>query len=203
MLTLKELVNRCLNKDKAAWAEFAVRFRPLVERAVRLRLTRHSFSYTSEDIKDISQGIFLELWEHNKLSQVKDEEKITGWLVIVSQNAAIDFIRSQAKFNRQRNVFLDSEGQQAPIIDCLPSPSNLFEEISKDELQKTIDSLVERLEPKEKLMLRLSLQHNLTHREIAGFMKMPINTVSSILRRTMLCFRESLKKKGYSDSEVW
>ena len=197
MLTLKELVNRCVNKDKSAWSEFVPRFRPIVERSVRVRLTRHNFSHTAEDIKDITQGIFLDIWEKNKLALVKDEDKVSGWLVIVAQNAAIDYIRSQAKFNRQRSVCADEDGGVNDILNILPSETNLSRELAKEDLTETVDKLIEALEPREKLILKLNIQHNQTHREIAIFLNIPINTVSSILRRTMISFREDLKKKGY------
>jgi len=197
VLTLKELVNRCVSKDKSAWSEFVPRFRPIVERSVRVRLTRHNFPHTAEDLKDITQGIFLDIWEKNKLALVKDEDKITGWLAIVSQNAAIDFIRSQAKFNRQRSVCPDKDGGVNDILNILPSETNLSQELAKEDLTETVDKLIEALEPREKLILKLNIQHHQTHKEIAIFLNIPINTVSSILRRTMISFREDLNKKGY------
>ncbi|MEK6563574.1 MAG: sigma-70 family RNA polymerase sigma factor [Candidatus Omnitrophota bacterium] len=198
MLTSKELVNRCVNKDKPAWSEFVVRFRPIVERSVRARLTRHNFSHTAEDIKDITQGIFLDIWENNKLALVKDEDRITGWLAVVSQNAAIDYIRSQAKFNRQRSVCVDEDGTLNDILNILPSEISLSRELAKEDLTEAVDKLIEVLEPREKLILRLNIQHNQTHKEIADFLNIPLNTVSSILRRTMISLRENLKKKGYT-----
>ena len=197
MLTLKELVNRCVNKDKSAWSEFVPRFRPVVEKSVRARLARHNFSHTTEDLKDITQGIFLDIWEKNKLALVKDENKITGWLVVVAQNAAIDYIRSQAKFNRQRSVCVDENGGLNDILNILPSETNLSQELAKEDLTETVDKLIEALEPREKLILRLNIQHDQTHKEIAIFLNIPINTVSSILRRTMISLRENLNKNGY------
>lgn len=199
MPTLKELVAKCLQKDKPAWNEFVARFRPLVERAVRARLHRHNFSHTIEDIKDIAQGIFLDIWEKNKLELVKEEDKIIGWLAIVSQNAAIDHIRSQAKFNRQQSHFFNEEGASQEIIPLLTLESNPLQELIQDDFSAEVDKLIDSLEPKERLILRLNLQHTMTHREIAELMKIPLNTVSSILRRTMLCFRESLKKLGHNE----
>lgn len=198
MLTLKELVAKCLQKDKPAWNEFVARFRPLAERAVRARLHRHNFSHTIEDIKDIAQGIFLDIWEKNKLELVKEEDKIIGWLAIVSQNAAIDFIRSQAKFNRQQSAFSNDEGASQEIIPLLASESNPLQELIQDDFSAAVEKLIESLESKERLVLRLNLQHNMTHREIAGFMKIPTNTVSSILRRTRGRFRESLRRQGFA-----
>ena len=197
MLILKELVNRCITKDKSAWSEFVLRFRPLAERCVRFRLSRHNFTCAIEDIKDIVQGIFLDIWEKNKLELVKDQDKISGWLSVVSQNAAISFIRSQAKFSRQRSVCADEEGGVNDILNILPSGTDLSRELAKEDLAEAVDKLIAVLEPREKLILKLNIQHNQTHREIADFLNIPINTVSSILRPPMIGLRENLKKKGY------
>lgn len=200
MLTLKELVNRCVDKDKSAWNEFVFRFKAIVEKAIRTRFSRHNLSHRVEDIKDITQGIFLDIWEKNKLELVKDEDRLSGWLVIVAQNAAIDFIRAQAKFSRQRSIFIDNGGEPQDIAAVLPSQvNNPVDELIQNDLVNILDILVDALEAKEKLILKLNIQYNLTHREIADLMKISINTISSILRRTLRRFRESLQKRGYTD----
>jgi len=200
VLTLKELVNRCLNKDASAWDEFVFRFQGIVEKSIRARFSRHNFKYTNEDVKDLTQGIFLDIWEHNKLESVREEDKIIGWVVIVAQNAAIDFIRSQARFSRYEPLFHNSDGDSPDIADTLPSlaPGPL-EEAMQSDLTSCLDGLIELLPPKEKLILKLNIQHNMTHKEISGLMKISINTVSSILRRTVLRLKEALRKKGYAD----
>lgn len=174
-----------------------MRSRPLVERCVRLRLHRHNFTCAIEDIKDIVQGVFLDIWEKNKLELVKDQDKISGWLSVVSQNAAISFIRSQAKFSRQRSSYTDEEGGVKDILDILPSETDLSQELAKDDLAQAADKLIAALEPRERLILKLNIQHHQTHKDIADFLNIPANTVSSILRRTMISLREDLKKKGY------
>ena len=197
MLTLKELIDRCIEKDRSAWNEFILRFRALVEKSVRARFRRHNFRYTIEDVKDLVQTIFLEIWEHNKLESVKNEEKVTGWLAIVAQNATVDFMRSGLKFSRQYSLSARGLHGEAGAEEFLSVESDPLNELARGDLAAAIDTLIESLGPKEKLILKLNLQYNMTHKEIAGFMKISINSVSSVLRRTMLCFRESLRKRGY------
>lgn len=199
MSTLKELVAKCLQKDKPAWSEFVLRFRPLVQRVVRFRLNRHNFSYTLEDIKDITQGIFLDIWEKDKLLQVRDEEKITGWLVIVAQNSAVDFIRKTRNLTRQSPVVLNEERVEFDITDTLTAKSNPVDELSTLELADTLDTLINALEPRDRLILKLNLLHNQSHKEIAALLKLPQNTVSTIIRRSLLKLRESLERRGYKN----
>jgi RNA polymerase sigma-70 factor (ECF subfamily) len=197
VLTLKELVNRCIDKDKSAWNEFVLRFKAIAEKAVRLRLNRHNFPHTIEDVKDITQAVFLDIWEGNKLEQVKDQEKITGWIAIVSQNAAIDFIRKVKNITRQSPVVLNEEGVEFDITDTLTAKSNPVDELSTLELADTLDTLINALGPRDRLILKLNLLHSQSHKEIANLLKLPQNTVSTIIRRSLLKLRESLERRGY------
>lgn len=201
MLTLKELINRCLNKDTSAWREFVLRFKPLVENSVRARLGRHNFPHIIEDIKDIAQDILLGIWEEDKLRSVRDEDKITGWLAIVAQNAAIDYIRKHKDLLRQGPCVSRKEGNEFDLTETLVSNSHPVRETLDKELADTLDSALNALEPRAKLILKLSLQHNLSHKEIAGLIKIPPNTVSTIIRRSLLKLRGLLKKRGFSLEE--
>lgn len=199
MLTLKELVNRCIDKDKFAWNEFVLRFKAIAEKSVRLRLNRHNFPHTIEDIKDITQSIFLDIWEGNKLELVKDQEKITGWIVIVAQNAAVDFIRKTRNLTRRSPVVLNEEGVEFDITDTLTAKSNPVDELSTLELADTLDTLINALEPRDRLILKLNLLHSQSHKEIADLLKLPQNTVSTIIRRSLLKLKESLERRGYKN----
>jgi RNA polymerase sigma-70 factor, ECF subfamily len=199
VLTLRELVNRCIDKDKSAWNEFVLRFKAIAEKAVRLRLNRHNFPHTIEDVKDITQSIFLDIWEGNKLELVKDQEKITGWIVIVAQNAAIDFIRKTRNLTRQSPVVLNEEGVEFDITDTLTAKSNPVDELSTLELADTMDTLINALGPRDRLILKLNLLHSQSHKEIADLLKLPRNTVSTIIRRSLLKLRESLERRGYKN----
>ncbi len=199
MPTLKELVNKCLSKDKPAWNEFVLRFKPLVERAVRLRLSRHNFTHSVEDIKDITQSIFLDIWEDNKLAQVKDEDKISGWLAIVAQNAAIDFMRRSKNIWRQDSMVIDGEGNEFNPTEKVSSAPDPLKELTNNELADVIHTLIDGLNPRDRLILKLNLLHNQSHKEIAVLLKISINTVSTIIRRSILKFRESLEKRGLQD----
>ena len=98
---------------------------------------------------------------------------------MVSQNAAISFIRSHAKFSRQRSVCADEDGGLNDILNILPSETNLARELAKDDLAQAVDKLIAAPEPREKLILKLNIQHSQTHKEIADFLNIPINTVSA------------------------
>ena len=199
MLTLKELVDRCLTKDKAAWNEFVLEFKSVVEKSVRARLARHNFLYTIEDVKDITQNIFLDIWESNRLEQVRSEDKLTAWMAIVAQNAAVDFMRSSRKFLRQEPDIVDEEGNRKDLIESIASNCDPLKEMTNSELSEVLDTLIGALEPRDRLILQLNILHGLSHREISELLRIPINTASTIIRRCLLKLQDSLSRRGYKD----
>lgn len=195
MITLKGLIERCLAKDKDAFSEFVSRYKNLVNYSIRLRLEKSRFSYSPEDIKDISQNVFLEIWEKEKLKTVRDKTKIDSWLAIVSQNTTIDYIRKHRSW-REKIVILDEDSEEG-ILDLIPSKSDPIEEIATSQLSQTLSELFDLLLPRERLVLSLNLLHNQTHRQIAKILNVSINTISTLIRRTKIKLRKELEKRGY------
>jgi RNA polymerase sigma-70 factor (ECF subfamily) len=66
---------------------------------------------------DIVQDVFLKV--HTRLHQVKDFEKITGWIYQITRNAITDHFRAQSK---SINAFdLDWESEHSSLNDCVAS----------------------------------------------------------------------------------
>lgn len=198
----KRLIERCIAKDRVAWGEFVNRFQEVVAKAVKMKLQRFGYAFQLEDVKDLVQNIFLDIWEKNKLEQVRHKERIEGWLAIVSQNAAIDYIRRNSHFiNRLRTTIANPEGDEAiNLVDLIPSDAaDPLEETSTAELRIVLDELIGALPGRERLVITLNLLHEKTQREIAGFLKVPLNTVSTIISRTKAKLRQELEKKGWKD----
>ena len=66
-----------------------------------------------------------------------------------------------------------------------------YETESMDELEYAMEGFA----PREKIILKLSVVHGKTHKEIAGFMNIPINTVSTIIARRKELLRKKLKAR--------
>jgi len=188
-----DLINRCIQRDPLAWNEFVSRFSGLVYWAVERRLKKWDYLYHSEDIEEIHQNVFLSLWKKNKLEQVKDQEKVSGWLVIISGNEAIDYFRRQ-KFQTPPNAIsifeeIIKNDKAITIADILPSvEKNLPVE---NEIENILDSEIEGLQAKEKIILKLNILYNKKYREISEMLDMPLGSVATILKN----IKAGLKKR--------
>ena len=196
----RELIERCISKDEGAWKEFVKNFSDVVRLSIRIKFIHFRFNFNEEDIKDIAQNVFSDIWQKDKLLRVKEKDKIKSWLSIVAQNAAVDYIRRDTPLNKRISPSIDAQGQELDILDVIPSqtpdPSQAFHE---SELQTAVDEFLNKLPGKSRLILNLNIIYNKTHKEIAGILNISVSTISTIIRRAKEALRENLRGKGYNE----
>ncbi len=177
------LIERCIKREEKAWEEFINRFSGLVYYSARERLKRDGFRFNEQDVQDIVQNVFVDIWEKSKLAEVRERNKIQAWLSIVGQTRALNFMR------KKKERLLNEEE--------LFNVENIVSDKGAEYRVELIDELemaVEKFPPREKIVLKLNIIHGKTHKEIAEFMNMSINTVSTIISR-----RKELLRKVLSD----
>lgn len=178
----RRLVERCIEKEEKAWEEFVERFSGLLYFSARERLRRSSFAFGHKDLEDIVQGIFLEMWEKGRLEGVRKREKITAWLSVVAQTRALNYMR------QKKDRLLRQE--ELCKIDEIKVDSTSG--IDEDKVVK-LEEAIEGFSAREKIILKLNMIHGRKHREIARFMDIPINTVSTIIARKKRMLKEKMK----------
>ena len=177
-----DLIERCIRHEEKAWGEFIERFSGLLYYSARERLKRSSFPFRYQDIEDIVQVVFMEIWEKSLLEKVREREKIGTWLSIMAQTRALNYIRKK----RERLLSYEESYKSDNI------KVDRGAQLNEDMIER-IESIVEDFDVRDKIVLKLSIIYGKTHREIAGFMNIPINTVSTIIARKKRIIREELK----------
>lgn len=175
------LILRCINGEKRAWDKFVQQFSPLILWAIKKRLSRANYHYSQQDLEDIFQNVFVLLWEKAKLQQIKSRDNISTWLVMVAANCALNYFRNKKEQPIDPKLTLEI----ASSSNCHISETVKLEEVFN------------LLPPRERVILQLSYLYDKTHQEIGEILKMPANTVSSIIGRT----KERLKKRLGQDEE--
>lgn len=174
------LIERCIQKDELAWNEFIGKFWRLLCYSAQERLRKNNIEFSSHDIEDIVQGVVLEIWEGNKLEEVRDRQKVTAWLSIMAQTRALNYFRS-------RSIRLLSKNELFMTDKISSDAGSSIDEDVVSQLEREI----EKLSPRDRVILKLNILHNKTHRDIAKFMSIPLNTVSTVIARN----KKRLKKK--------
>jgi len=178
----RRLIEGCINREERAWETFIERFSGLLYYSARERLRKNGIAFARQDLEDIVQSVFVELWERGRLKEVRDRGKIKAYLSIMAQTRALNYIRSR----KERTLSEDELFKMDNIT------AGAFMRDDKA-LMRELETAMEGFGAKEKIVLKLNIIHGKKHRDIARFMVMPINTVSTIIARKKKILKERLK----------
>ena len=174
------LVERCILKDTSAWSLLVEKYSVLIKNAINNRARKYGVTLPGHDIEDIMQDILTGMWKGNKLSGVKNRKDISCWLAIVSGNAAAQYLSDRD----DTEALSEEETAYADTPPAMPPDEETLSEI---------DAAIEKLPPREKLIIQLHLFHGKKYREIADMLDIPRGTVSSYIKRSKSRLKKKLK----------
>lgn len=131
------------------------------------------------DAEDLSQQVFLAAQQ--KLDQLHSPEKARNWLFAVLRN---EFLKGRRRIQR-----LGSPDPKLSVT-CIPAATPGDEDIDRERLQQAISSL----SAEYRAVLLMFYFEDLSYREIAEQLDMPIGTVMSRLARAKQSLRRTLFK---------
>ena len=130
--------------------------------------------------EDLAQEVFLELYR--SLARIESWAHLTAWLRRVTSHRCIDEIR-----RRQHRPEVGME--VLPDHGAAPPSREYF-------LEDRLQALVATLPPRARMVVVLRFQEELDPTEIAQALSMPLNTVKSHLRRSLIVLRARLSAQG-------
>ncbi len=155
-------------------------------------LTKYAVSILGdlEQARDVVQDTFLKLY---KQDPEKVRQKVKSWLFTVCRNHCYDLI----KRNRRTSNLEEDE------ISCIASSEdNPFQVISFlegreeiDEKIKILYSLIEELPSRQREVMRLKFQANLSYKEIAETIGISTSNVGFVMHSALKKLREDMKEK--------
>lgn len=172
-LTDEQLVKNYLKGDEKALEDIVRQYLPLIYNFSR------RYSGDPDNASDISQEVFVKVWKN--LKKFDASKNFKAWLFSIAKNTALDW------FKKKRDLSLSDFADS--IIDAKQLP--ITDEIYKKSLLNNVQLAIEKLPQKYGSIINLYHTKGLNFREIADFLKEPINTVKSRYRRGLI----SLKKK--------
>lgn len=133
--------------------------------------------------EDITQDVFLKLL--GRLEELEQPEDLGGWLYRVTVNLALDRLRRERSWlGRFSTLLAAGLSTEAPALDRLLE--------GKQTQQKAMEAL-ERLPPKERVVLSMRLVDDKSQREIAAVLGLSEGYVSKLLSRA----KEQVKREGW------
>ena len=161
---------------------------PLVEQYYE-SLYRYAYrlSGTSADAEDLTQEAFYKA--HAQLKQLRDPERAKPWLFSILRNAYLHRVRNE---RTHKPVSLDAVG------DVPATPPKEVPEFGPEQLQQALNELPEGF----RTPVILFYFEDMSYRDIAEQMELPIGTVMSRLARAKAHLRDRLVPADRADGEV-
>ncbi|MEN9852115.1 MAG: hypothetical protein RI996_58 [Candidatus Parcubacteria bacterium] len=153
------------------------------------RITRYlkKFLYQTEDIEDILQDVFLKAYMH--IQSFDRTHSFSPWLYRIAHNEAINFLKK----NKIKTVSLFD-------VDTLfPHPIAAEQsdiESERELIKKSIDTVLTDIDIKYREILLLYFYEDLSYKEIAQTLQMPVATVGVRIQRGKKQVEDILRKKG-------
>ena len=135
-----------------------------------------------EDVKDLIQDIFMKIWDKRK--EIDEEKSFNGFLFTIALNSIRNHFRKKVKDRRLVNKWFEE-------TETYSDSTNLSVEFKS--LEKIVNTFVEQLPPKRRMVFRISLHDGLSNVEIASKMKIRKKTVENHLNLALKYLREKLQ----------
>ena len=133
------------------------------------------------DAEDVTQRTFVSAWT-SRTSYDPSKARLSTWLVAIARRRIADMHESRAKV---RAIQAEMERLTAPE-DLVREPPDLSETL-------LVAHEMQQLEPDARAVMRLAFYDDLTHEEISRRLGMPLGTVKSHIRRSLIRMRNRLE----------
>ena len=144
--------------------------------------------YDAEDM--VQETLFIAL---KKIGQLKDEAKIKGWLFRILRNVFLNEIRISGQ---QRHLESDKKDNYLTILSEASETMDIHALMEKKLDHLFLQQVLDRLPEKYKSPLILHFMEDLSYREIAEYLDLPVGTVMSRLSRAKTVLKKELLKSS-------
>jgi RNA polymerase sigma factor (sigma-70 family) len=176
-LPLDNLLAACARGDKAALqAIYRAEAGRMITVAQRI-LKRRALA------EDAVQDAFVLIWRNAARFDPARGAGLT-WIYTILRNRSLSILRAESRL----------EATDAPVGDEVEdgaeSPEAAIARLSDAE---ALRHCLDRLEPKRRMAIALAYVHGLSHGELAGKLGIPLGTIKSWMRRSLMSLKECLQ----------
>lgn len=163
--------------SETALAEAYRRFAPLVRSMALRRLADAAAA------DDVVQEVFIRAWKYRE-SYSPERSSLLAWLVGITRNFAVGVGTSRTREESMLEVAASQRREEAH--DGVGNPDRVADKV-------VIEAELDRLGEPQGSILRLAFHEDLTHQQIADRLQMPLGTVKTHIRRSLVHLRHRLE----------
>lgn len=164
-------VARMVQGDKTALKEIYISYAGYIYRII------YEVLQNKENAEDVTSEFFIRLWD--KAGQFKPGSGHKGYLAVIARNMAVDFLR---KHKKEELTFLLQDLGEEGEEEKKGSRKLAEDKLSQVEEQvigsMTIRQALGMLKPSERQIISLKVLGEMTFKEIAAAMEIPMGTVT-------------------------
>jgi RNA polymerase sigma-70 factor (ECF subfamily) len=154
-----ELVERYLTGDMSAFDELMVRYERQIYRVC------YRFVENRDDAMDLAQEVFIKAFEH--LGSFRRESSLKTWLYRIAINHCINHVKKHSQ-------------EFVEVTDTIGSVrSSVHAQLEDREQREEFRRLVKQLPPKQKAILELRINEQLSYEEIANISGRSVSTIKA------------------------
>src|SRR5690242_7317426 len=153
------LVDRYLNGDMSAFDEIMIRYERQIYRVC------YRFVENRDDAKDLAQDVFIKAFEH--LSSFRRESSLKTWLYRIAINHCINHVK---KHSQEFVEVTEYTGSIRPSIHA---------QMEHEEQREQFRRMMKHLPPKQKAILELRINEQLSYEEIAKISGRTVSTIKA------------------------
>jgi RNA polymerase sigma-70 factor (ECF subfamily) len=194
----KQLIERCVAGDGAAWRQFLQRYGTVIYGAITSLLAKWSVNEPA-----VAEDIFASIIEKllvdrcAALRGFKQQSKFTTYLVSIARNRTYDHLRAE---KRRPTVSLASpiggceDGDEDTLEKVLASDLDLDGDI---EVHLTLERVLRDVPDRDGLILKMYYVEGLRDKEIAELLDTSVDAISARKSRALKKIKDLAKERGY------
>jgi RNA polymerase sigma factor (sigma-70 family) len=143
-------------------------------------------SFDRATAEEVSQEVFLAVWRH-AASFDPARGTFRAWVLQITRSSVLNELRRRGRRPRATSQSNGSGGEEFP--DPGPDPAELA---WREHRRSVVREAVEVLPPPQREALSLAFLEDLTHEQVAAFLKLPLGTTKSRIRSGLKALRGRL-----------
>ena len=151
--------------------------------------TVNGFLHNEEDAKDVSQEVFIELYQ--SIHTFRKEAELSTWVYRIAVNKSLNFIRDSKKrrlWDNIENVFRTGSMEKTVAYD----PADDVASVESKERAAILHRAIESLPKNQKIAFTLSKYDELSNKKIAEIMDVSVSAVESLVHRAKMGLQKKL-----------